>query len=256
MSKVKVFKAKVAPSKVLKTADVVAVTSDEGEELKDTEFVAKVIHGRGAVFRRVASLRELVAYLKEFESIRRLVFMFHGSSGEMLVGENKVKLSEIARSLREARATLRCSELVFEGCNVGSGGREIASLMEALQARLGSGYATFHAWGVRRFLVRKGDSSQELEKQPLFKRIKRFIIAGQPSPAEMVQSPGFHSLAIEYFSSTPARDHIIDTGLAGEVERLNDRSKLEQKTLSIANAQKAEQYDTVVGSMTIVTILR
>ncbi len=202
MSKAKVFKAKVAPSKVLKTADVVAVTSDEGEELKDTEFVAKVIHGRGAVVHRVASLRELVAYLKEFESIHRLVFMFHGAPGELLVGENQVALSEIAKSLRDAHATLRCSELVFEACNVGSGGREIASLMEALQAGLASGYATFHAWGVRRFVVRKGDSAEEFENQAMFKRIKRFIIAGQQRTADMVQSPGSHPVAIEYFSST------------------------------------------------------
>jgi len=208
------------------------------------------------MFHRVADLKDLVAYLKGFESIRRLVFMFHGSSGEMLVGENTVKLSEIARGLREARATLRCNELVFEGCNVGSGGREIASLMEALQAKLGSGYATTHAWGVRPFMVRKGDSAQELEKQPLFKRIKRFIIPGQPSPTEMVQSPGFHRVAIEYFSSTPPQSRIIDDGLAGEVERLKDRSQLDKKTLALANAQQAEEYDTVVGSMTIVTILR
>jgi len=53
-----------------------------------------------------------------------------------------------------------------------------------------------------------------------------------------------------------ARGDVIDAGLPGEVERLNDRGKLEKRTFSIANAQKAEQYDTVVGSMTIVSITR
>jgi hypothetical protein len=256
MSETRILQAKVAPPRPFKTADVVAVTSDEGEELNDTEFVAKVMHGQNAVVHRVADLKELVAYLKEFESIRRLVFMFHAAPGEVHVGSDEVQLSRIARELREARVSLRCNELIIEGCNAGSKGLEMVAIMNAVQAQRASGYATYHAWGVSHLEVHKGESVEELEKKPMFKRIKRFIIAGQLSTAEMVARPGDHSLAIEFFASPPPDRNVIESGLSGSVERLNERGRLEKRTFTIANAQQVDQYDTVVGSMTIVTITR
>jgi hypothetical protein len=237
-------------------ADTSVVTSDNGKQLEDTKIVAHALHGRDADVHVVQNARELVAHLRGFDSIRRLVFMFHGSPGEMKIGEDQQSLSELAKGLRKANATPRCTELFFEGCHVGSGGLEIAALMDTLQADQAQGYAAFHGWGALSFQTYKGDTADQLEGDRRYRRLKRFIVSGQPTGAEMVHRPGLYKLGVEYFSTLQVGNDILDRGLSGQLERLNDRTQLRHESFSIENADRARQFDTIVGSMTIVTIRR
>ena len=79
-------------------------------------------------------------------------------------------------------------------------------------------------------------------------------ILGHYDPAK---KPASYDLVVEYFSSTPLPDEdVFEFGLSGQVERLKDRSQLERNTFPIRSAKEAEQYDTPVGSMTLVTFVR
>jgi len=253
----KILKAKVAPSKQPRRADVVAVTSDQGREFDGTKLATRAMHGAGAELKRVDGLQDMVNFLAGFESIRRLVFMLHGSPGALLVGPNQVDLSQIASALKASSAELRCTELIFEACNVASGGTQVASLMDALQSHVASGYACFHGWDAFKMLVHADTPAQSIEASPAFRRRKRFIVPGQPTTSDMAKKPASYDLVVEYFSSTPLPDEdVFEFGLSGQVERLKDRSQLERKTFPIRSAKEAEQYDTPVGSMTLVTFVR
>ena len=92
---------------------------------------------------------------------------------------------------------------------------------------------------------------------PAYKRYKRFIVPGQPTPAQMAHKSKTYPVVVEYFSSTPlSHRDIFQYGLPGEIERLKERRQLERKTFPIRNAKESEQYDTPVGSMTLVTFVR
>jgi hypothetical protein len=252
MGKKKTLEAKVAPSKLPRRADVIAVTSDEGDDLEKTRLAAKALHGPNAQVTRVDDSADMANFLAEFESIRRLVFMFHGSPGELLVGSDQVTLSEIGEKLRKAKAGLRCNELIFEACNVAAGGTHIANLMNVLRAHVASGFACFHGWDRFGLVVYKDTSKASIEMSPAFARYKRFIVPGQPTPAEMAHTSGTYPIVVEYFSSTPlSHKDIFRYGLPGEVERLRERRQLERKTFPIRNAKESEQYNTPVGSMTL-----
>jgi hypothetical protein len=239
-----------------KTADVVVVTSDGGDELEHTKIVAKALHGRGAEIHVVGTPEKLIDYVKQFDSIRRVVFMFHGQSGAIEVGAFVKSLSWFAHEFQRADRIPRCGELVFEGCHVGSGGAEIASLMEVLQTKSATGYAAFHAWDISSVRTYRGQTIEQLDGDRNFRRVKRFIIAGQPPAAEMVRRPGDYAVAYEYFSSSWPDKNIFSSGMSGQLDRLYDRSKLGRQTFSMKNADQTTQFDTVIGSMTIVTITR
>ena len=257
MGKKKTLEAKVAPSKLPRRADVIAVTSDVGKGFDKTNLAARALHGPTTEVRHVNDVADMAKFLADFESIRKLVFMFHGSPGELLVGSDQVTLTEIVNALRNATAGLRCNELVFEACNVAAGGTQIAALMDVLQTHLASGYACFCGWDKFKLVVYKDTSEESIEASRDFRRYRRFIVPGQPTPADMAQKPDTYFPVIQYFSSTPLpNESIFEFGLPGQVERLKDRSQLERQTFSIRNAKEAEKYDTPVGSMTLVTFVR
>jgi hypothetical protein len=240
----------------LKKGGVIVVTSDQDEELEGTKFFAAALHGKDTVVQFVKSPDDMVTFLSGFESIHRLVFMFHGDSGQMKIGVNMVYLSEIARLMLCQESIPHCDELAFEGCHVGSGGPEVVKLMDAVSAKSATGYAAFHAWGRFGIQVSKGDSAASLENGTLYKRYKRFVVSGQSTPADLVRHPGLHSLAFEFFTSTPTEPDVVATGLQGQVDRLVDRGKLERRSFSTKDAEQAKRYDTISGSMTIITIKR
>lgn len=253
--------ARIAPSKAPRRGEVIAVTSDKGKELDDTRLMARALHGAAADVQHVDDKEDLVQYLAQFEYIRRLVCIFHGFPGGLLVGDDVIDFPDLVRAMARAgsgKVSLRCDEIVFEGCNVGCKTSQMARLLTVLQARSATGYGCFHAWYAQRYAVGKGILAKSIEQDLVYRKIQRFLVAGQPRSKEIAASPRTYSLLCEFFSATPTNSGIFQSGQWGEIERLTERSRLERITLKIGEASSPKiesEYDTPIGRMAIISVV-
>lgn len=209
----------------------------------------------------VKGKEDMVQCLFQFEYIRRLVCIFHGFPGGLMVGGDVIDLSELVAALTKAgsgKVSLRCDQIVFEGCNVGCKTSQMAKLMKVLQAKSAVGYGCFHAWYTQPYPVGKDASAKSIGQDVVFRKIERFLVAGQPRSNEMAASPKTYSLLCEFFSSTPTDSRIFQTGQWGEIQRLTERRRLEQITLKMAEASNPKiemEYDTPIGKMAVITVV-
>jgi hypothetical protein len=127
--------------------------------------------------------------------------------------------------------------------------------MEQLQSYSACGYTAYHGWMVLPDMaIPKGISAAEIEKSPAYRRVKRFIIPGQPTAAQMAGRPGKHRIAIEYFDNAPPSRDVFLGGLPGSVDRLKDRSQIEKRSFSMQDAAQTKQWNTILGGLVEVTI--
>jgi len=89
----------------------------------------------------VDSHAAVVTALRKFQSIRRLILMLEGNTGQLMVRRVLRSLKKYADDL--AGTTLRIGEeIVFDGCNIALGCVEIAAIMKVLHAPRATGFTT------------------------------------------------------------------------------------------------------------------
>jgi hypothetical protein len=211
----------------------------------------------------VDSHAAVVAALRRFRSIRRLILMLEGNVGQLMVRRVLRSLKKYADDL--AGTSLRIGEeIVFDGCNIALGCVEIAALMKVLHAPRATGFATYHVIEHMDVVVPTGGTDPKLiEKNPRYGLIRPFLLPGQSAATEIANRAGSHSLYYEYFTR-----RMKDGGglVDHDLPFVYSRARLVQRTLKVdavndgqlgaAAALKSESdsLDTLGGAPFIVTL--
>jgi hypothetical protein len=248
-------------------ADIVTITDSvcgSGRRstcsMADVASIARLLYGaQPSSIRAVKSETDLVRVVREYSSIRRLVFVLEGSEGQIAVNHSYRALSVFAEAF-EGQGP-RVQELVFDNCNVIKSASEVTQLMKALHARRATGYASFHSWGPVKIVTEKNDTADAVEnelkkKLPGWDLLRDYMIPGQPSFSAMAATPGEKSIYLEFFMRDPSfgmlRFENIRT--SSQLHNVVPRSKLVPKTYNVSAAQAAErELDVLGGPIALVT---
>ena len=250
-----------------KDADIVTITDSvcgSGKRstcsMADVASIARLLYGAPpSSIRTVKSEADLVRVVREYSSIRRLIFVLEGSEGQIAVNHSYRALSVFAEAFESQGPTVQ--EIVFDNCNVIKSASEVTGLMKALRTRRATGYASFHSWGPVKIVTKKNDTAEEVENQ--FKRVmpgwdllRDYVIPGQPSFSQMAASPGEKSLYLEFFMRDPSFGMLRFESLRSpsQLHNVLPRSKLVPKTYRVSAAQTAErELDVLGGPIALVT---
>jgi hypothetical protein len=250
-----------------KDADIVTITDSvcgSGKRstcsMTDVAAIARLLYGAPpSSIRVVKSEADLVRVVREYSSIRRLIFVLEGSEGQIAVNHSYRALSVFAEAFQSQGP--KVEEIFFDNCNVVKGGSEVALLMKALRARRATGYASFHSWGPVKIVTKKNDTAEgvdnELKKKlPGWDLLRDYVIPGQPSFSEMAAHPGEKLLYLEFFMRDPSFGMLRFENMRSpsQLHNVLPRSRLVPKTYKISAAQTAErELDVLGGPITLVT---
>lgn len=179
------------------TADTLAIAETVDDE---TYALLKLIYRASPIVQIVRSHDEVTSTLRSYQSIRRLIFLLEGNSGDVIVRGALKSLKKMAAELSDS--PLRVDhEIVFDGCNIALGCVEIAAFMKAVKSPRASGFTTYHVLEHETIVVPNGGTdAASIENGPRYSLIQEFLLPGQPAPVEMASRPGRHQLYYEYFT--------------------------------------------------------
>ena len=212
----------------------------------------------------VDSHAAVVTALRKFQSIRRLILMLEGNTGQLMVRRVLRSLKKYADDL--AGTTLRIGEeIVFDGCNIALGCVEIAAIMKVLHAPRATGFTTYHVVEHMDLVVPKGGTDAKLiERNPRYGLAQPFLLPGQPTATEMANRAGTHTLHYEYFTRRMKEDG--EWLVEHDLPFVYPRSRLVQKTIRVdavndgqpgaaaALKKESDGLDTLGGAPFIVTL--
>jgi hypothetical protein len=236
------------------SANLVIVTSDSGSELADTAGAMRLLHGHGALV-RVQTSKELLDLLGRYSSIGHLVFTFHGAPGQIFLGpvnnSENVDLMTLARKIKEQQIHTHVSQMSFESCEVANGpegASALAAFMKALGTYRASAYNVSHAWGKYKISRTSAAGTLLVEKEPRFERIKKFLIPGQPTIADIALHPHRQTLYFEFFTRMSAHGRDIYRMRETFIEYgVRSRSELRPQVWPVEKAKSVP--DAISGDM-------
>jgi hypothetical protein len=250
-----------------KDADIVTITDSvcgSGKRstcsMADVAAIARLLYGaQPSSIRIVKNEADLIRVIREYSSIRRLVFVLEGAEGQIAVNHFYRALSVYAEAFETQGP--RVQEIVFDNCNVVKGASEVVLLMKSLRARRATGYASFHSWGPLKIVTKKNDTGDDVEselkkKLPGWDLLRDYVIPGQPSFSEMAARPGEKLLYLEFFMRDPSFGMLRFESIrsTSQLHNVLPRSKLVPKTYKVTAAPTAEkELDVLGGSIALVT---
>ena len=191
-------KGKGKPQQALKKVRVLLVTYPADKFLAPV-FARQVLKLKGREIaenvRQVNSWQELAKLLQEYESIERLVLLFHGTPGSLLIGEELKDLDKVGDIFRGHRP--KVNRIDFEACNVGRGADKLVPFAKLFTASKVTGWN--HSWITKPVEIKiyKNTEVQALER--ILGRYKGYLLKGSPTASELMRKPGKHTLIAEWF---------------------------------------------------------
>jgi len=163
----------------------------------------KAIYGAGAVIRPVRSADGLLAAIKSYTTIRRLVIGTHGSEGDVVIAGVHTSIRKLASSIRTSALPPRVTEaVVFDGCNIAGESESLLEFMDAVRAPLLQAFATSRLWWWDEYVIPRGTHDKALaDLKRRYDFLKEYLVANQPSWDELVRRGGAR-LWYEGFSRT------------------------------------------------------
>jgi hypothetical protein len=155
----------------------------------------------------VESWKELVAKLKEYDSIDHLVLMFHGMPGDLRVGRTQQGLTTNATELWKDQAP-RVREIDLEGCSVAKDPEALVAFGKIFNASRVTGWN--HWWILFKsddFPVPPRMSASEKEKlQRKLDGFRQYFVKSPPTAEELAAKPGKHFLVLVWFRKYMSTD--------------------------------------------------
>ncbi len=146
----------------------------------------------------VTSFDQMARIIGTYDSIGHLVFLLHGSSGDLVIKGIHKDLSKFCALIK--KKVMVNKKVSLDGCNVGdyNGAVEMAKMQSAFSAPEIVGYAGFHAWD---FLPIPAKSSLDKTKA-LLAKYQKFIVPGQPGPEQLANKPAPQKLLLDWIAAS------------------------------------------------------
>jgi hypothetical protein len=233
------------------SVDLLIVTSDSASALADTAGATRLLHGHGQLV-RVRSSKEFLDLLGRYSSIGHLVITFHGAPGQIEIGSDNEDLMMLAHEIKKKQIHTHVSQMSFDSCSVANGpdgATSLVAFMKALGTFRASAYNVLHAWG--HYTIPRASTAQTLQfaKRPDFERIKKFLIPGQPTIADLALHPQHQTLYFEFFTRIFAQRRDIYQLDESIIEHgIRSRSEIRSQVWPVEKAKSVPDA-TIAGEM-------
>lgn len=161
------------------------------------EYAASIYGLPSSTVKAVSTRMEFVRLLNNYSTIGRLILDFHGSPGELQIGNTIVGLGDDAESYFKDYAPVVTGPVILEACETARGAQEVIRFGKIFKARRIEGWAMFH--GFRLLSINVGANNTEADILAKMRPWLDYALPGSPTPADLVGQEGDQPFIVEWF---------------------------------------------------------